>query len=87
MSLHVEKHFNGYSEKLTLDCNALSGSKPLNACSKNDFINFRKYCHSEYFRNRNIDIKNDFMTLLISYITNGIQFEISYTKTRKNNHV
>jgi len=39
---------------------------------KYDFMNFRKYCHSEYFSNGNIDTKNDFMTLLINNIANGI---------------
>jgi len=47
----------------------------------------RKNCHSEFYENGNVDIKNDFMALLINDIANGIQFEISYMKTRKNIHV
>jgi len=46
-------------------------------------MNFRKYCHPEYLGGGKVDTKNDFMTLSINYIANGIQFEICYTKTRK----
>lgn len=54
---------------------------------KTNISYFRKNCHSNISELRNIDSKNDFMTLLIKYIRIGIRFEILPSKTNKNNHV